>query len=369
MSAKLNNLNDEQNKAKEKFLNLFVKVFCYLKEKKQESGTSNVLKYESVKFPELVDGQVLIENEFAGLNFIDTYHRSGLYPLPLPQTLGVEGCGTVAQVTPKAKSQYKLKEGDKVAYYDIGSYSQHKIVNAEKTVPIPSKISMDVAGASLVQGMTAHYLMRSTYPLQKGEWCVVHAAAGGVGQCLVQVAKILQAKVIATTSTPEKAQVALQIGADHAVHYNDLKKAVKTATNGISPYIFLFFCKYVERNRQGVSVVYDGVGASTYSTSLEVLRVRGLAVFFGNASGPVPPLDLLQLSRGGSLFVTRPMLAHYLRDREELLWRAQEIFEWIANDQLKIKIDKIYSLQQVAQAHEYIEAGQTQGKILLKCKQ
>jgi len=313
-----------------------------------ENGKSDVLTTETIDVPKLNDNEVLIENEYAGLNFIDTYHRSGLYPLPFPSILGVEGCGIIKEMSSKFED---FNIGDRVAYYQVGSYSKFVNVLNKNIVKVPDNVSSQMATACIVQGMTAHYLTRSTFPLKDGDVCVIHAAAGGVGQLVVQIAKILGATVIGTASSKEKCDLAMSLGCDYCVNYNELQDTVMKVTG----------------KAKGIDVVYDGVGKSTFDTSLSILRPRGMCVFYGNASGPVPELNVLRLAKEGSIFITRPTLAGYMLTRDEFKWRGNELFDWISKDKLKIKIDKEFSLENVKDGHEYIENGLTTGKVLFKC--
>jgi len=320
-----------------------------------ETGGVDVLRSDTVDYT-ASDNDLLIRNEFAGLNFIDTYHRTGLYPFPsYPVTLGVDGCGIIERVNPSTADSFGLKVGDRVAYYDQGSYAQYKTLSAAKAIPIGDGVDSKVAVASIVQGMTAHYLSRSTFEVTSDSSLVVHAGAGGVGQFLIQIAKnVIGAKtIIATASSPEKMQIAKTLGADFVCGYGDLEATVKEATDGA-----------------GVDVVYDGVGQSTYATSMRVLRRRGLCVFYGNASGPVPAISPLELSKLGSIYMTRCILAHYTATREELLGRSGDLMRWIAEGKIEVKIDREMrlSLEDVVSAHQYIEGGKTTGKVVFDCR-
>eukprot|EP00485_Elphidium_margaritaceum_P012675 CAMPEP_0202707946 /NCGR_PEP_ID=MMETSP1385-20130828/20219_1 /ASSEMBLY_ACC=CAM_ASM_000861 /TAXON_ID=933848 /ORGANISM="Elphidium margaritaceum" /LENGTH=334 /DNA_ID=CAMNT_0049366787 /DNA_START=9 /DNA_END=1013 /DNA_ORIENTATION=+ len=321
-----------------------------------KTGDVDVLQSERVTY-NAADSDILIRNEYAGLNFIDTYHRSGLYPFPsYPVTLGVDGCGVVEAISPALSAQYQLNIGDRVAYYDQGSYAQYKLLPAQKAIPITdADIDARVVVASVVQGMTAHYLSRSTFELTKDSTLVIHAGAGGVGQFLIQIAKnVVGVKtIIATASNAEKQAIAKKLGADYAVSYNELEDAVSSVTDG-----------------KGVDVVYDGVGKNTYASSMKVLRKRGLCVFYGNASGPVPAISPLELSKLGSIYITRCVLAHYTLTREELLARSNDLMQWIKTGQIQVSIDKEMklTLENVVDAHRYIEAGKTTGKVVFDCK-
>lgn len=295
-------------------------------------------------------GQARVRVAFAGVNFIDIYHRTGAYPMALPFTPGTEGAGVVETI---GEGSTNLNEGDPVAWaMHPGGYAERPVVDAWKLVPVPPAVELDVAAAVMLQGMTAHYLTHSTFPLREGHVVLVHAAAGGVGLLLTQMAKKLGATVIGTVSTEEKAALARAAGADEIVLYEreSFAEAALGATAG-----------------KGVDVVYDSVGASTFEESLGSLRPRGYLVLFGQSSGPVPPLDPGELSRKGSLFLTRPGLAHHLADREELLWRARDVFSWIADGSLAPRIDRVLPLDQASEAHRLLEGRATAGKILLQC--
>jgi NADPH:quinone reductase len=311
-------------------------------------GGPDVLTYEDIPIPEAKAGEALVKIEAIGVNFIDIYHRTGLYPLKTPFTLGVEGAGIVDAV---GDGVTDVKKGDRVAYAMIpGSYAEYAIVPAVRLVPVPAHIDAKTAAATMLQGMTAHYLTRSAYYLKKGETALVHAAAGGVGLLLVQLAKMLGARVIGTVSTETKAELARQAGADELILYthSDFLAEVKKITAG-----------------QGVHVVYDSVGATTFDKSLDCLKPRGYLVLFGQSSGPVAPFDPGKLAAKGSLFLTRPTLAHYALDRAELLQRAGEIFDWIHAGKLKPRIENALALEDAAAAHRLIEGRKTTGKILL----
>ncbi len=313
-----------------------------------EFGGPEVLRYEEVPLPEPGPGQARVKIEAAGVNFIDTYHRKGLYPLQLPFTPGVEGAGVVDAVGPDAED---VKPGDRVAYpLQIGSYAEYALVDAWKLVPVPEGVEPGQAATLMVQGLTAHYLTHSTYPLKPGDTALVHAAAGGVGQLLVQIAKRLGARVIGTVSTEEKARLAREAGADEVIIYAqaDFEAEVKRLTDG-----------------RGVDVVYDGVGQATFEKGLNCLRPRGYMVLFGQASGPVPPLDPQVLNAKGSLFLTRPSLGHYAASRDELRQRADDLFTWAAAGELKVRIDRTFPLVEAAEAHRYLEGRHTKGKVLL----
>jgi NADPH2:quinone reductase len=313
-----------------------------------EHGGPEALRYEAVSTSEPGAGEARVRIEAAGLNYIDVYHRTGLYPSTnMPFTPGMEGAGVVEAVGP---SVTEVNVGDRVAYaMHQGSYTEAAIVPSGVLVPLPDSIDTQSAAAAMLQGMTAHYLTRSTYPLSTGDTALVHAAAGGVGLLLIQMAKTLGARVFGTVSTPEKAQLAKDAGADEVILYTqtDFEAEVKRLTDG-----------------QGVDVVYDSVAKTTFDKSLNCLRPRGYLALFGQSSGPVPPFDLSRLSRG-SLFITRPGLGHHAADREELMGRAGDLFEWISSGTLKLRIDRTFPLQDAADAHRALEGRQTTGKVLL----
>jgi NADPH2:quinone reductase len=293
-------------------------------------------------------GQVLVDVAASGVNYIDTYQRSGVYQVPLPCVLGLEGAGTVAAV---GEGVTDLEAGDRVAWAAAqGSYAEQVLVQAAQAIPVPDGVPGDLAAAVPLQGMTAHYLATSTYPVQAGDTVIVHAAAGGVGLLLTQIVKIRGGRVIATVSTEEKAALARQAGADEVVRYDqvDFAAEARRLTGG-----------------KGVAAVYDGVGRTTFDASLSTLRPRGMMVLYGAASGPVPPFDPQRLNSGGSLFLTRPSLGHYTATREELLERARELFGWIAAGRLDVRVGGRYSLADAGRAHEDLQARHTTGKLLL----
>lgn len=313
-----------------------------------EYGSPEVLQYEEIPLPEPAEGEVRVKIEAAGVNFIDIYHRIGSYPGDRPFTPGMEGAGIVDKVGPGVTG---LGAGDRVGYMmHRGTYADYAIAPAQKLVPVPDAISSQQAAAALLQGATAHYLTYSTYPLSEGETALVHAAAGGVGLLLVQVAKLCGARVIGTCSTEEKAALAREAGADEVIRYTevDFEAAVRNLTGG-----------------RGVDVVYDSVGKTTFQKSLNCLRPRGYLVLFGQSSGPVEPLDPQVLNQKGSLFLTRPTLGHYVADRQELLERTGDLFRWMAAGQLQVRIDRSFPLAEAAEAHRYMEARKTKGKLLL----
>jgi len=313
-----------------------------------ETGGPEMLRYDEVPAPEPAPDQVRVKVAATGLNYIDTYHRNGLYKLPLPFVPGGEFAGTVDAVGADVQG---WSVGDRVATASgTGGYAEYALAPGDKLVRVPEGVELEMAAAVLLQGLTAHYLVTSTYPLKAGEHCLIHAAAGGVGLLLVQMAKRVGATVFGTVSTEEKAALARGAGADEVIRYTEERFAgrVRELTGG-----------------RGVDVVYDSVGASTYEGSLDSLRPRGMFVSFGNASGPVPPLAPLVLSSKGSLFMTRPTLGHYIATQEELAWRAGELFAWLADGSLSVRVDRSYPLEQAADAHRALEGRETAGKVLL----
>lgn len=313
-----------------------------------ETGDVSVLRYEEAPLPEPKEGEVRIKVEAAGLNFIDTYHRMGWYPLPRPFILGQEAAGIVDTVG-AGVTDFKL--GDRVAYcMHQGAYADYAVAPARLLVPVPSAVSTKQAAAVMLQGMTAHYLTHSTYPLKSGDIALIHAAAGGTGALVVQMAKMLGAHVIATVGSEEKAAVARASGADDVIIYTkqDFEAEVKRITSG-----------------KLCHVVYDSVGKATFDKSLNCLRPRGYMVLFGQASGQVEPLNPQILNQKGSIYLTRPSLGAYIATRDELLWRANDLFNWLAADKLEVRIDKSFSLREAATAHSYLEGRNTKGKVLL----
>ena len=311
-------------------------------------GGPEVLTLEERPVPEPKAGEARVKIEAIGVNYIDVYQRTGLYPLQTPFTLGTEGAGIVDAVGPNVT---EVKKGERVGYAMIpGSYAEYAIVPAARLVPIPPNIDARSAAALMLQGMTAHYLTHSTYPLKKGETALLHAAAGGVGLLLIQILKQLGATVIGTVSTEAKAKLAKEMGADHLILYtqNDFLAEVKKLTDG-----------------HGVNVVYDSVGQTTFDKSLDCLRPRGYLVLFGQSSGPVPPFDPGKLAAKGSLFLTRPSLAHYTLDRAELLQRANDLFSWTASGKLKLRMEKTFPMAEAAEAHRQLEGRKTTGKVIL----
>jgi len=308
----------------------------------QPGGVEN-LKYADMPKPSVGPGQALVKIAASGVNYIDIYFRKGVYPAPPPVVLGSEGAGTVESVGADVTN---VAPGDRVAYAMArGSYAEYAIVPAWQLVKIPASVDFDTAAAAMLQGMTAHYLTHSTYPLKPGDSCLIHAAAGGTGRLIVQMAKMLGAHVIATVGTEEKAKEAKQVGADEVIVYTQEDFTAKA---------------------KGVHVVYDSVGQSTFMKSLDCLRPRGMMVSFGNASGAVTEFSPLTLSQKGSLFLTRPTLFNYTATIEELDWRANDVLNWLAQGKLKLHIHKVYPLADAAQAHNDLESRKTTGKLLLR---
>ncbi|HLK21121.1 MAG TPA: quinone oxidoreductase [Bryobacteraceae bacterium] len=308
----------------------------------EQTGGPENLKYADMPKPSPGAGQALVKIAASGVNFIDTYFRSGLYPAPPPVVLGSEGAGTVEAVGPDVTS---LKPGDRVAYAMArGSYAEYAAVPAAQLVKIPDSVDFQTAAAAMLQGMTAHYLTHSTYPLKAGESCLIHAAAGGMGLLLIQMAKMLGARVVGTVSTDEKAKQAKAAGADEVVIYTKEDFVAKA---------------------KGMHVVYDSVGKTTFLPSLDCLRPRGMMVNYGNASGPAPEILPLLLTQKGSLFLTRPSLGNYIATPEELAWRAGDVLKWVGEGKLKLHIHKTYPLSEAAQAHRDLEGRHTTGKLLL----
>ena len=313
----------------------------------RKHGGPEALEYVEVERPKPKEGDVLVRLEAIGVNFIDVYHRTGLYKLDPPFTPGSEGAGVVEEVGANVSD---VRKGDRVAYAMArGAYADYQIVPAAMVVPVPQGIDARTAAAAMLQGMTAHYLAISTYPLKSGDTCLVHAAAGGVGGLLVQVAKMRGARVIGTVSTGDKERIARDDGADEVIRYTeqDFESEVMRLT----------------RN-QGVSVVYDSVGKTTFDKSLNCVARRGLLALFGQSSGPVPQFDPARLAKNGT-YLTRPSLAHYTAEREELLWRANDVLSWIREGKLKLRIDRELPLRDAAEAHRLLESRKTKGKLLL----
>lgn len=310
-----------------------------------ETGGPEVLRLDD-RTPEAGDGQLLVDVDAAGVNFIDTYQRSGVYQIELPHTLGLEGAGTVREAGAGTSA---FAPGDRVAWaWSPGSYAEQAVVPERFAVRVPEGVESRTAAALMLQGMTAHYLVRSTYPVNAGDNVLVHAAAGGVGLLLIQLAKARGARVIGTASTPEKRALATEAGADEVLAYEGFEARVRELTDG-----------------DGVHVVYDGVGKDTFDASLASIRPRGYMVLFGGASGQVPPFDLQRLNSAGSLFVTRPSLAPHIADRAELDWRAEELFAAVADGSLHVRVGGSYSLGEAAAAHRDLEGRRTTGKLLL----
>jgi NADPH:quinone reductase len=312
-------------------------------------GGPEALKYIDQPTPQPSPGEVLIKLEAIGVNFIDVYFRNGTYKAPeSPVKLGSEGAGTIAAVG----EGVSLPVGQRVAYaMTRGSYAEYAVVPQQTVVALPQSVAFEDAAAVMLQGMTAHYLTYSTFPLKPGQTCLVHAAAGGAGLLIVQLAKIAGATVIGTVSTQEKAQLARERGADHLILYTEQD--------------FVAEVKRLTGNR-GVDVVYDSVGSTTFHKSLDCLRPRGMLVSFGQSSGVVGQIDPLVLSQKGSLFLTRPSLGNYISDPAELKQRSSDLFTWIADGRLHVRIHKTYKLAEAAEAHRDLEARKTSGKLLLK---
>jgi NADPH:quinone reductase len=315
----------------------------------RQTGGPEVLALADLPIPEPGPGQVLIRVEAIGMNFIEIYFRKGQYKATLPMVPGSEAAGTVEECGPGVNH---FKPGDMVASTGVlGSYAEYALVPAAQLVRVPEKLTPEQAAAAMLQGMTAHYLAYSTWPLKAGETCLIHAGAGGVGLLLTQMAARLGARVIATVSTKEKAKLSREAGAAETILYadKDFVAEVKRLTGG-----------------KGVDVVYDSVGKTTFEGSLNCLRPRGLLALFGGSSGAVPPFDLIQLSGKGSLFITRPTLWHYVATREELEWRAGDVLGWVADGTLKLRMEHVYALTDAAKAQADMEGRKTTGKILLE---
>lgn len=310
-----------------------------------QHGGPEVLEYNEHPDPVPGPGEVVVDVAASGVNFIDIYHRKGAYPLNPPSPIGSEGAGRISAV---GLGVTGFRAGDMVGWVNVlGSYAEKALVPAERLVRVPDDVQADVAAAALLQGMTAHFLTHSTHPVREGDHVLVHAGAGGMGQLLIQLAKLRGAKVITTVSSEEKEKLARALGADEVVRYDAFPEAVREFSAG------------------GVDVVYDGVGAATFDGSLASLRRRGLMVLYGAASGPVPPFDPQLLNKAGSLFLTRPTLTHHIEDHDELTGRAADVFGWIASGQLKIDISHRYPMAEARQAHEDLAARRTTGKLLL----
>ena len=312
------------------------------------TGGPEVLNYTDIPTPRPKPNEVLVKLAAIGVNFIDVYHREGRYPLKTPFIPGQEAAGTIAEVGNEVKT---FKPGDRVVFTGIvGSYAEYQAAPADRVVTIPPGLSERDAAAVILQGMTAHYLLYDTYPVRKGETILAHAAAGGVGLLLVQMAHQIGARVIGTVSTEQKARLARDAGADEIIRYTeqDFESETKRLTNN-----------------QGVPVVYDSVGKTTFEKSLNVLRPRGYMVLYGGSSGAVPPFDLIELSQKGSLFLTRPTLGHYILTREDLEKRAGAVLGMVASGKLRLRAEHIYSLKDAQQAHIELQGRKTTGKLLL----
>jgi NADPH2:quinone reductase len=314
----------------------------------QQPGGPEQLRLVDLPEPAPGPRQVLVAIRFSGINFIDVYFRTGLYKADLPMTLGSEGAGIVKAVGPEVTN---VKPGDRVAYAMArGSYAELAIVPASLLVKLPDSVSFEQAAAAMLQGMTAHYLTHSTFPLEAGQTALVHAAAGGAGSLIVQMARMRGARVLGTAGSPAKLEIAREAGCDEVINYTteDFEEEVKRLTGN-----------------RGVDVIYDSVGQSTFMKGLNVIRPRGTMVLFGQSSGAVAPFDPNILNPKGSLFLTRPSLAHYTATTEELDWRAGEVLGWVGDGRLKLRIDRSYPLAEAAQAHRDLEGRKTAGKLLL----
>ena len=314
-----------------------------------QTGGPEVLRWEEVDVPAPAAGEATVRHHAVGLNFIDTYHRTGLYPLPLPAGIGLEGAGVVEAV---GAGVSEVKVGDRVAYAGgpVGAYAEVRNLPAHRLLKVPDAIGFDTAAAMMLQGLTAAYLLRRTYRVQPGDAVLIHAAAGGVGLIACQWAKALGATVIGTVGSPAKAELAKAHGCDHVINYSteNFTQRVREITGG-----------------EGVPVVYDGVGQDTFMGSLDSLRPLGMMVTYGNASGPVPPLDLLLLSQKGSLFVTRPTLMNYTAKRTDLEMLGTELFDIVVSGKVRIEVNQTCALKDVAQAHRDLEARKTTGSTIL----
>jgi NADPH2:quinone reductase len=314
----------------------------------QKHGGPEVLTLVDIRVPTPKPNEALVKIAASGVNFIDVYFREGRYAATLPFVDGQEAAGTVSEIGAEVKT---VKPGDRVAYTNaLGSYAEYAAVPADRLVRVPDAVKPEQAAAAMLQGMTAHYLVNTTYPLKKGETALIHAAAGGVGLLLVQMAKQTGARVIGTAGTADKIKLAREAGADEMINYReqDFEAETKRFTGG-----------------KGVDVVYDGVGQSTFDKGLNVLRPRGYMVLFGASSGPVAPVDPIKLLQKGSLFLTRPSLGHYIASREELERRASDVLGMVANGKLKLRIEHVYKLQDAQQAHRDLEGRKTSGKLLV----
>jgi NADPH2:quinone reductase len=314
-----------------------------------EPGGPERMTLEDLPTPEPQPGEALVRVAFSGVNFIDVYHRTGAYPMPLPLTLGSEGAGTVEAVG----EGVELEPGARVAWaMERGSYAERQVVAAWKLVPVPDDVDLATAAAIMLQGLTAHYLTHSTFPLGRDHVALVHAAAGGVGQLLCQIAHLRGARVIGTVSTEEKARMARAAGADEVILYT--KESFREATRRLT-------------DGRGVDVVYDSVGKTTFEDSMDSLAPRGYLVLYGQSSGPVSPIAPGTLAKKGSLFLTRASLAHYIADREELLARARDLFGWLRSGALSVHVHRRLALDEAPEAHRLLEGRSTAGKLLLAC--
>ncbi len=312
------------------------------------NGGPEVLSYEDIVIPEFSEREVLVKLKASGVNFIDIYQREGLYPIPLPVTAGLEGAGIVTAI---GREVTEVKIGDNVAYTGcLGSYAEYAVVPSWRLVKVPSSVDLSIAAAVMLQGMTAHYLTHSTYVVKAGDVCLVHAAAGGVGLLLIQMIKSLGAYVIGTVSTEQKAEVAKLVGADEIILYNkqDFESEVKRLTVN-----------------KGVNVVYDAVGKTTFDSSINCLIPRGYLVLYGQSSGKVPPIDPLLLTKKGSICLARPSLEHHTLSREEIIPRADTIFDWVSEGKLSVRIHKKLPLSEAAEAQQLLANRDTMGKLLL----
>lgn len=314
-----------------------------------QTGGPEVLRWEEVDVPAPAAGEATVRHVAVGLNFIDVYHRTGLYPLPLPSGIGLEGAGVVEAV---GEGVTEVAVGDRVAYAGgpIGAYAEIRNIPAHRLLKLPESIAFNTAAAMMLQGLTAAYLLRRTYRVQPGDAVLIHAAAGGVGLIATQWAKALGATVIGTVGSPAKGELARAHGCDHVINYSteNFSQRVREITGG-----------------EGVAVVYDGVGKDTFAGSLDSLRPMGMMVTYGNASGPVPPLDLLQLTQKGSLYVTRPTLMQYTAKREDLVAFGSELFDIVGAGKVRIEVNQSYALSDAAQAHRDLEARKTTGSTIL----
>lgn len=312
------------------------------------TGDASAIKAERIDRPSPASDEALVRVQFAGVNFIDVYKRSGAYGIPLPATIGEEGAGVVESV---GDGVSEVNVGDRVAWASVtGAYAEYAVVKASRLVTVPDGVDLKLAAAVMLQGMTAHYLATSTFPLEPGDRCLIHAAAGGVGLLLVQIAKRRGAFVIGTAGSAEKAKLARDAGADETIVYTEQD----------------FVAEVRRITRRGVDVIYDSVGKATFLPGLDALAPRGMMVLFGQSSGAVAPVDPQLLNQKGSLFLTRPTLLHYTASRDDLLSRAGDLFEWIRRGELSVRIGAEYALADVADAHRALEGRRTTGKVLLR---